>query len=78
MIQIQIEHKVGESKYPTPKFVLFSPLRRALVTATKLFLKNDSKPKFVAIEALREKGTSFAADERSSVDTLTFQTYGDN
>jgi broad specificity phosphatase PhoE len=58
------------TKYPSPKLVLVSPLRRALMTATELFSTTVPKPKFVALEALREKRTGFFADERSSVDIL--------
>ena len=66
----------GNSKYPTPTLVLVSPLRRALMTATELFLHNNTSstpPKFVALEALREKRTGFCADELSHVDDLECQ-----
>ena len=63
-------NKAGFAKYPAPKIVLVSPLRRALMTATELFLNSSPRPQFVAVEALREKRTGFAADERSSVEVL--------
>mmetsp|Transcript_15543 Transcript_15543/g.20235 ORF Transcript_15543/g.20235 Transcript_15543/m.20235 type:complete len:288 (+) Transcript_15543:82-945(+) len=56
--------------YPSPKVVLVSPLRRTLMTATQLFMQADTKPRFIALEVLREKRTGFAADERTSVDEL--------
>jgi broad specificity phosphatase PhoE len=68
-----------KQRYPTPTLVLVSPLRRALMTATELFYNNNNNNKnttttkvvqFVAMEAIREKRTGFAADERSSVDDL--------
>lgn len=69
------------NKFAPPQLVLVSPLRRALETATELFYntnQGDSSsttsstpmPKFIALEALREKRTGFAADERSSVEAL--------
>ena len=62
------------SKYPPAKIVLVSPLRRALMTATELFWKDnesaDPNVEFIALEALREKRTGFAADERSPVEVL--------
>jgi broad specificity phosphatase PhoE len=61
---------LGGSKYSSPTLVLVSPLRRALMTATKLFPQKQHVPKFVALEILREKRTGFAADERSSVEIL--------
>jgi len=64
---------VGGARYEPPQIVLVSPLRRALMTATDLFLREQDasySPKFVALEALREKRTGFFADERSSVDVL--------
>ena len=71
---LNLLHSTGSKKYPAPKLVLVSPLRRTLMTATQLFLSDaDDKtnpPKFVALEALREKRTGFAADERRSVDIL--------
>jgi len=63
-------------KYPPPKIVLVSPLRRVLMTATELFGNRSNgsffqdSPRFVALEALREKRTGFAADERLPVDLL--------
>lgn len=79
-------NKMGGSKYAPPKLVLVSPLRRALMTATELFSshqqeqeeeqeesENNIKPKFVALEALREKRTGFSADERLSVAELEQQ-----
>ena len=68
--QLSLLNKVGFTRYPAPKLVLVSPLRRALMTATELFLCCHPRPKFVAMEALREKRTGFAADERSSVSQL--------
>lgn len=57
-----------------PDIVLVSPLRRALMTATALFNHSDDKgndpPMFLAIEALREKRTGLACDERSNVEEL--------
>jgi broad specificity phosphatase PhoE len=61
---------LGGSKYSPPTLVLVSPLRRALMTATKLFPQQHHVPKFVALEILREKRTGFAADERSSIEKL--------
>mmetsp|Transcript_13074 Transcript_13074/g.28353 ORF Transcript_13074/g.28353 Transcript_13074/m.28353 type:complete len:626 (-) Transcript_13074:87-1964(-) len=63
------------SVFKKPDVVLVSPLRRALMTATELFLNVDSDdgsdpPMFLAIEALREKRTGYLADERSSVAEL--------
>jgi len=66
-------NRIGLAKYPGPEVVLVSPLRRALMTATHLFAGGaieTNKPRFVALEALREKRTGYAADERSSVDVL--------
>jgi len=42
----------------------------ALMTATELFYEAVPRPRFVALETLREKRTGYAADERSSVDLL--------
>lgn len=71
---LNLLHSTGSSKYPAPRVVLVSPLRRTLMTATQMFLSDaDDKsnpPRFVALEALREKRTGFAADERRSVDIL--------
>lgn len=71
---LNLLNKTGLEKYPAPKIVLVSPLRRALMTATQLFLSElkdaSNPPVFIALEALREKRTGFAADERSSVETL--------
>jgi broad specificity phosphatase PhoE len=63
------------SVFKKPDVVLVSPLRRALMTATELFLHADGDgadppPRFLAIEALREKRTGYLADERSSVEEL--------
>ena len=65
------------SPFRRPDVVLVSPLRRALMTATALFYPNDDNddnddepPLFLAVEALREKRTGMACDERSSVATL--------
>ena len=64
------------SVFKKPDVVLVSPLRRALMTATELFLHADeggsvdSPPRFLAIEALREKRTGYLADERSTVEEL--------
>ena len=59
------------SPFRFPDVVLVSPLRRALMTATELFMhsraEGDVPPRFLAIEALREKRTGMACDERSSV-----------
>ena len=68
--------KQKQSPFRPPDVVLVSPLRRALMTATELFLHSrdphDSSdpPRFVALEALREKRTGMACDERSSVAAL--------
>ena len=43
----------GDANYPTPKIVLVSPLRRALMTATELFASATPTPMFIALEALR-------------------------
>jgi len=59
-----------DSKYRPPTLVLVSPLRRALMTATECFLDVQPSPKFFAIEALREKRTGLACDEKSSIDSL--------
>jgi broad specificity phosphatase PhoE len=58
-----------------PEVILVSPLRRALMTATDLFFHSKSgsggrSPRFIALEALREKRTGFCADERSPVEVL--------
>jgi len=59
------------SPFRKPDVVLVSPLRRALMTATQIFLEGETEPPlFLAIEALREKRTGMACDERSSVDVL--------
>ena len=59
------------SVFRQPGVVLVSPLRRALMTAMELFSNNtDDGPRFVAMEALREKRTGLDCDERSSVDEL--------
>jgi len=62
----------GDSRYQPPKVVLVSPLRRALMTATLLFHHSESKnkPKFLALEILREKRTGLPCDERHDVATL--------
>lgn len=63
----------SSSSFKRPDVVLVSPLRRALETATELFYDaNDDQdpPLFLAVEALREKRTGYAADERSSVAEL--------
>jgi len=65
-----------KSPFRPPDVVLVSPLRRALMTATELFLQSRDRdddsdpPMFLAIEALREKRTGMACDERSSVEEL--------
>lgn len=56
--------------YPYPEIVFVSPLRRAIMTATELWYHVEPRPKFVALEVLREKRTGFFADERSPVETL--------
>jgi len=60
-----------------PDVVLVSPLRRALMTATELFNHSDDEgndpPMFLAIEALREKRTGLACDERSTVPELKLE-----
>lgn len=63
---------LDRTKYPPPQIVLVSPLRRVLMTATQLFFDADSNsnPRFVALEALREKRTGYAADERQSIEIL--------
>lgn len=58
--------------FSRPDVVLVSPLRRALMTATELFYHQSEDdgsdpPMFLAIEALREKRTGLACDERSTV-----------
>mmetsp|Transcript_28679 Transcript_28679/g.69472 ORF Transcript_28679/g.69472 Transcript_28679/m.69472 type:complete len:301 (-) Transcript_28679:88-990(-) len=69
---LQILEKLG--KHTKPSIILVSPLRRALMTATELFAhQQDPKPRFIALEALREKRTGFTADERSSVEELEQQ-----
>jgi broad specificity phosphatase PhoE len=68
--RIHVLHQVCSDKYPCPKIVLVSPLRRALMTATDLFLEASNGPKFIGLEIIREKRTGFAADERSSVEVL--------
>jgi len=57
-----VEHE--NSPFAPPQIVLVSPLRRALMTATTLFGNIDPPPKFIAIEALREKRTGMECDER--------------
>uniref|UniRef100_A0A7S3P5N3 Uncharacterized protein n=1 Tax=Amphora coffeiformis TaxID=265554 RepID=A0A7S3P5N3_9STRA len=59
--------------FKSPDVVLVSPLRRALMTATELFYdphSTEEPPLFLAIEALREKRTGLACDERSYVAEL--------
>jgi len=59
--------------FKSPDVVLVSPLRRALMTATELFYDPngaEEPPLFLAIEALREKRTGLACDERSHVTEL--------
>ena len=78
--QRKSRQKQQQSPFRPPDVVLVSPLRRALMTATELFLhrREDSQddttssdpPRFVALEALREKRTGLACDERSSVAEL--------
>jgi len=67
-------HRKTASPFRSPDIVLVSPLRRALMTATALFNHSDEHgndpPMFLAIEALREKRTGLACDERSSVPEL--------
>jgi len=63
----------GDVRYQPPTVVLVSPLRRALMTATLLFYhpeNGDNNPQFLAMEALREKRTGLACDERHDVKTL--------
>jgi broad specificity phosphatase PhoE len=60
-------------EYPYPEVVFVSPLRRAIETATALWYHIEPRPKFIALEVLREKRTGFYADERSSVDKLVKQ-----
>jgi len=63
----------GDVRYQPPKVVLVSPLRRALMTATLLFYhpeNGNNNPQFLAVEALREKRTGLACDERHDVKTL--------
>lgn len=70
---LSLLNKTGFEQYPAPKLVLVSPLRRALMTATELFHDPDEgekSPKFIALEALREKRTGYAADERSPVSVV--------
>lgn len=56
-------------RYRPPEVVLVSPLRRTLQTAIRCFCgnicPNESNIRFVAIEAMREKRTGLACDERS-------------
>jgi broad specificity phosphatase PhoE len=64
---------LDRTKYPPPQIVLVSPLRRVLMTATELFFdatNSNKNPRFVALEALREKRTGYAADERLGVEVL--------
>lgn len=71
--QMQLLHHLAADRFPSPQIVFVSPLRRALQTATALYASNSSgsnKPKFVALEALREKRTGYVADERRSVAVL--------
>lgn len=70
--RIHVLHQVCADKYPCPEIVLVSPLRRALMTATDLFIDelSTSRPEFVGLEIIREKRTGFAADERSPVGAL--------
>jgi broad specificity phosphatase PhoE len=70
---LKLLNKLGGSKYCKPSLILVSPLRRALMTATELFSQQEPLPKFIALEALREKRTGFFADERSHVDDLEKQ-----
>jgi len=59
-----VEHE--NSPFSPPQIVLVSPLRRALMTATTLFGNiQNPPPKFIAIEALREKRTGMECDERN-------------
>lgn len=72
------KHKQNQNQSPfrPPDVVLVSPLRRALMTATELFLHSRDEhdtsdpPMFLAMEALREKRTGLACDERSTVAEL--------
>jgi len=70
------ETQLERSHYRPPQVVLVSPLRRALQTATRCFLGdteidiNAKQPRFVAMEALREKRTGLFCDERRSVSDL--------
>ena len=70
--QLRLLHQLAADRFPSPQIVLVSPLRRALQTATALYASNNgsNKPKFVALEALREKRTGYVADERRSVAVL--------
>jgi broad specificity phosphatase PhoE len=57
-------------KFLPPQIVLVSPLRRSLMTATEQFYNLEPRPRFVALEILREKRTGLACDERSPVAAL--------
>ena len=66
----------SKTPFQRPDVVLVSPLRRALETATQLFYSDDhhtQPPLFFAIEALREKRTGLACDERSTVPELQIE-----
>ena len=65
----QEEYK-SSHKFMPPQVVLVSPLRRSLMTATEQFYNIEPRPRFVALEILREKRTGLACDERSSVAAL--------
>ena len=59
-----IKKMLSDTHYGPPELVLVSPLRRTLQTATGLF---GAGVRVSAIEALREKRTGMACDERHSV-----------
>ena len=59
-----IKKMLSDTHYGPPELVLVSPLRRTLQTATGLF---GGEVPVSAIEALREKRTGMACDERHSV-----------
>ena len=59
-----IKKMLSDTHYGPPELVLVSPLRRTLQTATGLF---GADVRVSAIEALREKRTGMACDERHSV-----------
>ena len=62
-----IKKMLSDTHYGPPELVLVSPLRRTLQTATGLF---GADVRVSAVEALREKRTGMACDERLAVPEL--------